>query len=58
MTSVDVILGLSLMLTGTALIFVAIFRALGHRWSLGLYEMWALPAAGIGLVLLGRWAIA
>lgn len=52
------VLGIVLMLTGVALVTVAVFRALGHAWTLGLYEMWVLPAAGIGLILLGRWLVA
>ena len=50
-------LGIALMLLGIALIIVAVFRALGHRWTLGGYEVWVLPVAGIGLILLGRWLI-
>lgn len=50
-------LGVFLLLLGIALIVVAVFRALGHAWSLGAYELWVLPAAGVGLVLLGRWMI-
>ncbi len=52
------ILGIVLMLTGVALVTVAVFRALGHTWTLGLYEMWVLPTAGLGLILLGRWLVA
>ncbi|HEU4515463.1 MAG TPA: hypothetical protein VFR87_20315 [Nocardioidaceae bacterium] len=52
------VLGVVLMLTGVALVTVAVFRALGHAWTLGLYEMWVLPTAGLGLILLGRWLIA
>lgn len=57
MNGVGLALGILLMMTGTALLVVAVFRALGHRWSLGLYEVWALPVAGIGLILLGRWLL-
>lgn len=52
------VLGIVLMLTGVVLVTVAVFRALGHAWTLGLYEMWVLPAAGIALILLGRWLVA
>lgn len=52
------VLGIVLMVVGVALVTVAVFRALGHAWTLGLYEMWVLPAAGIGLILLGRWLVA
>ena len=50
-------LGMLLLLLGIAFIVVAVFRALGHVWSLGVYELWVLPAAGVGLILLGRWMI-
>lgn len=50
-------LGIILMVVGVALVIVAVFRALGQNWSLGKYEMWLLPFAGVGLILLGRWLI-
>ena len=50
-------LGLVLMFLGMACIVVAVFRALGRVWTLGLYELWVLPTAGLGLILLGRWLI-
>ncbi|HSJ22059.1 MAG TPA: hypothetical protein VK964_15930 [Nocardioidaceae bacterium] len=50
-------LGLFLMFLGMACIVVAVFRALGRVWTLGLYELWVLPTAGLGLILLGRWLI-
>lgn len=58
MNGAEMALGIVLMLMGVALITVAVFRALGHTWNLGIYEMWALPVAGIALILLGRWVIA
>ncbi len=58
MTNVDLILGIVLMVTGVALIIVSVFRILGHCWDLGLHEIWALPAAGACLILLGRWVVA
>lgn len=58
MDGAELVLGIGLMLAGVALVVVAVFRALGHAWNLGLYEMWALPAAGICLILLGRWMVA
>lgn len=57
MEGIDLALGIVLMVLGIALIVVAIFRSLGHTWTLGVYEMWALPVAGVGLILLGRWLI-
>jgi hypothetical protein len=50
-------LGLVLMFLGMACIVVAVFRALGRVWTLGLYELWVLPTAGLALILLGRWLI-
>jgi hypothetical protein len=50
-------LGLVLMFLGMACIVVAVFRALGRMWTLGLYELWVLPTAGLCLILLGRWLI-
>lgn len=50
-------LGVGLMILGMALVVVAVFRALAHNWSLGLYELWVIPTAGLGLILLGRWLI-
>lgn len=58
MADVSPVLGFALMLAGVSLVIVAVFRALGHSWTLGTYETWVLPAAGIGLILLGRWLIA
>lgn len=50
-------LGVLLMILGIALIITAVFRSLNHRWGYGLYELWLLPAAGLALVLLGRWLV-
>jgi len=50
-------IGIVLMLLGIALVVFAVFRALGHNWSLGIHELWVLPTAGLGLILLGRWLI-
>jgi hypothetical protein len=51
------VLGIVFMGLGVCLVVVAVFRALGHTWTLGLHELWALPTAGLGLILLGRWLI-
>ncbi len=58
MDGAELLIGIVLMVTGVALIVVAVFRALGHAWALGLYELWALPTAGVCLVLLGRGMLA
>lgn len=50
-------LGIVLMILGIALVITAVFRALGHNWSLGVHELWVIPTAGLSLVLLGRWLI-
>ena len=55
MNGAELIFGILLMLAGVGLIITAVFRALGHAWNFGLYELWALPAAGVCLILLGRW---
>ena len=51
------VLGIVLMVVGVVLVTVAVFRALGHNWALGIHELWVLPTAGLGLILLGRWLI-
>jgi hypothetical protein len=51
------VLGIALMGLGVCFVMVAVFRSLGHSWTLGLHELWALPTAGLGLILLGRWLI-
>lgn len=57
MNGVELILGLLLMLTGVLVITAAVFRALGHAWNFGLYELWALPTVGICFILLGHWLL-
>ena len=57
MNNTAMILGVLLIIAGTCLWVVAIFRALAHTWTLGFAELWLLPAAGFGLVLLGMWLI-
>ncbi|HEX6247350.1 MAG TPA: hypothetical protein VFZ64_05715 [Nocardioidaceae bacterium] len=57
MEAADLALGIVLMLLGIAFIVVAVIRALRHKWTLGVYEVWVLPVAGMGLILLGRWLI-
>jgi len=56
--NIDLIVGLILMVVGMLLIIAAIFRSLGHAWTFGVYDMWALPVTGILLILVGRWVIA
>ena len=50
-------LGAVLMIVGVSLVIVAVFRALGHSWGLGWYELWLLPTSGVALLLLGRWLV-
>ena len=40
------------------LILAAVFRSLGHTWTFGAYDLWALPVTGILLILVGRWVMA
>ena len=54
----QLVLGLTLMVVGMLLIIAAVFRSLGHAWTFGVYDMWALPVTGILLILVGRWVIA
>jgi len=56
--NIDLVLGLTLMVVGTLLVIVAVFRSLGHAWTFGAYDMWALPVTGILLILVGRWVMA
>ena len=57
MNNTAMILGVSSLLARTCLCMVAIFRAFAHIWTLGLAELWLLPAAGFGLVVFGMWLI-
>lgn len=58
MVAADLVLGTALMLAGVGLVVVAVFRAFARMWTLGSYEVWALPVAGFLLILLGRWVVA
>jgi hypothetical protein len=55
---IDLVLGLLLMVVGMLLIITAVFRSLGHAWTFGAYDIWALPVTGIVLILVGRWVMA
>lgn len=57
MENSSLVVGIVLMVLGMGFIVAAVFRSLGHTWNLGLYELWILPTAGLGLILLGRWLI-
>ncbi|HEX6248923.1 MAG TPA: hypothetical protein VFZ64_13715 [Nocardioidaceae bacterium] len=52
-----VVLGIVLMVIGIGLVTMAVFRSLGHTWTLGLYELWVIPTVGLGFILLGRWLV-
>jgi hypothetical protein len=56
--NIDLVLGLLLMVVGMLLIITAVFRSLGHTWTFGAYDIWALPVTGILLILVGRWVMA
>lgn len=51
------VVGAALIGIGILLVLVGVFRALGHRWTFGAYDLWLVPVAGILLVLAGRWLI-
>jgi hypothetical protein len=55
---IDLVLGITLTVVGMLLIVAAVFRSLGHTWTFGAYDMWALPVTGILLILVGRWVMA
>lgn len=55
---IDLVLGLALMAAGLLLILTAVFRTLGHTWTFGAYDLWALPVTGIVLIVVGRWVLA
>ena len=56
--NIDEVAGLTLMVVGMLLIIAAVFRSLGHAWTLGAYDVWALPVSGVLLILVGRWVLA
>ncbi len=53
----SLLLGAALLTFGVAALFVAVFRAMAHTWSLGWYDLWLFPVAGLTLIFLGRWLI-
>lgn len=55
--NIELALGLTLMVVGMLLIIAAVFRTLGHTWTFGAYDIWALPVTGILLILVGRWVM-
>jgi hypothetical protein len=55
--NIELALGLTLMVVGMLLIVAAVFRTLGHAWTFGAYDIWALPVTGILLILVGRWVM-
>lgn len=57
MDNTKLVLGIALLVLGVALVITAVFRSLGHRWTLGIHELWLLPLIGVALMLLGRWLI-
>jgi hypothetical protein len=57
MQYVDIVLGSALLLLGVVLILTAIIRSLRREWGLGSLEIWALPVAGVFLIVLGRWLV-
>jgi hypothetical protein len=54
---IQLVAGAALMVLGVAVFIIAVFRALNHRWTFGVHELWLLPLTGIGLMLGGRWLV-
>ena len=49
--------GVLMLAAGVATVITAVFRSLGDNWPLQRHEWWALPGAGVGLIVLGRWLL-
>jgi hypothetical protein len=49
----SMILGSVLLMLGTVMAIVAVFRSMGHSFAFGAHELWLLPVTGMALVLLG-----
>ena len=57
MDNAQLVLGAVLMLLGVAIFIAAVFRALNHRWTFGVHELWLLPLAGAVLMFVGQWLV-
>ena len=57
MDGVEMVLGIVLMVMGVSLIIAAAIRTVRRGGASGAYEMFALPAVGAALILLGRWML-
>lgn len=57
MQNVPTVLGSVLMFLGLVLAVTAVFRSLGHRWTLGVHELWLLPLLAVTLMVVGRWLV-
>lgn len=57
MNGVEMVLGIVLMVMGVSLIIAAVIRTVRRGGTARAYELFALPAVGAGLILLGRWIL-
>lgn len=51
--NLSLLAGSVLLFLGTTAMLTAIFRAMTHTWTYGLYEFWVLPTLSLVLILLG-----
>lgn len=53
----QLLLGIALMILGTAFVMAAVVSSLRHERTWGVHELWLLPLVGVVLMLVGRWVI-
>lgn len=57
MNTAALLVGIALVGIGIIAVLAGVFRALGHTWTFGVYDVWLVPVAGILLVLVGTWLL-
>jgi hypothetical protein len=57
MDEAEMVVATTAMVLGLVLVVVAVFRALGNKWTYGWYELWVLPVTGFALIGLGLWLL-
>jgi hypothetical protein len=57
MDNAQLVLGAVLMVLGAAVFIVGVFRAMDHRWTFGVHELWLIPLSAIALMLTGSFLI-
>ena len=57
MDNAQLVLGAALMVLGAAVFIVGVFRAMDHRWTFGVHELWLIPLSAIALMLIGSFLI-